>query len=261
MNDTKNNNVDLEDLQDENVSEIDLDELYDEVELDDVDDFDEESVPVASPKKSSREKLWLILTPIFFILALLSSVFLPMIIANQTQRVDQVAEVIDKVNLTNISASRALTANGSYAGVKKNLANTQTVVNNLVGSPSGLSKISSAVFKNKQANNSVQQVWQRYKSATDAFLKEEEAVNEVKKLAVELDGAIGTTISESVGFVEAVAKEGRNKSGGSNKDKYLFLTSEAADLNGILSRLSASMRGYFNFDSNLSDLSLSLIHI
>ena len=255
MNDTKNNNVDLEDLQDENVSEIDLDELYDEVELDDVDDFDEESVPVASPKKSSREKLWLILTPIFFILALLSSVFLPMIIANQTQRVDQVAEVIDKVNLTNISASQALTANGSYAGVKKNLANTQTVVNNLVASPSGLSKISSVVFKNKQANNSVQQVWQRYKSATDAFLKEEEAVNEVKKLAVELDGAIGTTISESVGFVEAVAKEGRNKSGGSNKDKYLFLTSEAADLNGILSRLSASMRGYFNFDSNLSDLS------
>ena len=257
MNDINKSDADLAGVEGESVVDIDLDELYNEVELDDIDDdFDDSIVPaVAASKKSGREKLWLVLTLLFFIFALVSSFVFPPAVSTQAQRVDQVAEIVDKVNLTNISATQALTANGNFDGVKKNLANAQDSVNKLVSPKGGLAGLSSVLFNNKAANASVQQSWSKFKSTADKFVKAGSNVGEVRRLAVELDGSIATTISESVGFVEAVAKEGRNKSGGSSKDKYLFLTTEASDLNGILSRLSASMRGYFNNDSDLEELS------
>jgi len=257
MNDINKSDADLAGVEGESVVDIDLDELYNEVELDDIDDdFDDSIVPaVAASKKSGREKLWLVLTLLFFIFALVSSFVFPPAVSTQAQRVDQVAEIVDKVNLTNISATQALTANGNFDGVKKNLANAQDSVNKLVSPKGGLAGLSSVLFNNKAANASVQQSWSKFKSTADKFVKVGSNVGEVRRLAVELDGSIATTISESVGFVEAVAKEGRNKSGGSSKDKYLFLTTEASDLNGILSRLSASMRGYFNSDSDLEELS------
>jgi len=120
MNDTNKSDADIADIENDSVADIDLDELYNEVELDDdidEDSFDESAVPVVAPvKKSGREKLWLGLTLLFFIFALVSSVIFPPAISTQTQRVDQVAEIVDKVNLTNISATQALTANGSFDG-------------------------------------------------------------------------------------------------------------------------------------------------
>ena len=257
MNDVNKSDADLAEVKGESVVDIDLDELYNEVELDDIDDdFDDSIVPaVAAPKKNGREKLWLGLTLLFFIFALVSSVVFPPAVSTQAQRVDQVAEIVDKVNLTNISATQALSVNGNFEGVQKNLANAQSSVNKLVSPQGGLAGLASILFNNKKANASVQQAWGKFKGTADKFVQAGANVGEVRRLAVELDGAIGTTISDSVGFVEAVAKEGRNKSGGSSKDKYLFLTTEASDLNGILSRLSASMRGYFNTDSDLEELS------
>ena len=55
MNDINKSDADLTDVED-----IDLDELYDEVELDDVEGIDDGIVP--AQKKSGREKLWLGLT-------------------------------------------------------------------------------------------------------------------------------------------------------------------------------------------------------
>jgi len=259
MQKTENDIVDLDSVNDvggEAVENIDLDKLYDEVELDALDDGDDNVVPVAvSSGKSSSEKLWLVLTAIFFLLAVVSSFLFPPAISVQTQRVDQVAEIIDKVNLTNISATQALSATGSFSGVKNNLNDAQQSVNKIVAAPSGLAGLSNILFDNKEANDSILNVWNSYKKATDDFIKTEENVSDVKRLALELDTSISTAISDSVGFVEAVAKEGRNKSGSTSKDKYLFLTSEASNLNGILGRLSSSMRGYFNADSNLQQLS------
>jgi len=251
--------VDIDDAQHQAVEDIDLDALYNEVDLEDVGDvggFDEAVVPVSPvPSKNGREKLWLILTGLFFVLALISSVVLPPAISVQTQRVDQVAEIIDKVNLTNISATQALSPNGRFDGVKKNLVNAEESVAKLVSPQSGVSALSSVLFNNSDANESVKKVWANYKGATDSFIKSDNQVTEVKRLAVELDGAIATSISESVGFLEAVSREGRNKSDVKNKDKYLFLTSEASNLNGILSRLSSSMRAYFNAESDFEKLS------
>lgn len=262
MNDiqkTENDIVDLESVEGVDggaIENIDLDKLYDEVELDALDDGDDNVVPIAvSSGKSGNERLWFILTAIFFFLAVISSFLFPPAISVQTQRVDQVAEIIDKVNLTNISATQALGATGSFAGVKKNLNDTEQSVNKIIAAPSGLAGLSSLLFNNKEANDSILNVWRGYKKATDDFIKNEDNVSDVKRLAVELETSISTAISDSVGFVEAVAKEGRNKNGSTSKDKYLFLTSEASNLNGILGRLSSSMRGYFNADSNLQQLS------
>ena len=259
MNDTQKTEADIVDLDkieeagNESVENIDLDKLYDEVELDAFDETDDSVVPVAAPpSKGGNEKLWLTLTLIAFALAVVSSFIFPPAISVQTQRVDQVAEIIDKVNLTNISATQALSAAGSFSGVKKNLVDTEQSVSKIVDSQSGLSSL---LFNNSDANASISNIWQEYKTATDKFIKSEASVGEVKRLAVELENAISSAISDSVGFVEAVAKEGRNKSGSTSKDKYLFLTSEASNLNGILGRLSSSMRGYFNADSNLEQLS------
>lgn len=259
MNDTNKTDVGAvanKGVEDYSVSDIDLESLYEEVELDDAEDlggFDDDSLaPIAAvPGKSKREKLWLGLTILFLILAIALSFILPSAISVQKQRVDHIVEIIDKVNLTNISAAQALTHSGRFDGVKKNLSATKASVDKLVSPQQGLSGLTSKVFKNGDANASIKNVWSKYKKATDEFIEGEEKVNNVKRLAVELDGAISATISDSVGFVEVVAKEGRNKSGGSSKDKYLFLTSEASNLNGILSRLSASMRGYFNYNPEL----------
>ena len=100
MNDVNKSDADLAEVKGESVVDIDLDELYNEVELDDIDDdFDDSIVPaVAAPKKNGREKLWLGLTLLFFIFALVSSVVFPPAVSTQAQRVDQVAEIVDKVN-------------------------------------------------------------------------------------------------------------------------------------------------------------------
>jgi len=239
---------------------VDLDKLYDETGLDDLDDLDdggdEEIITAAAAgAKKGSEGLWLGLTLVLFALAVLSSLFLPSAISVQTQRVDQVAEIIDKVNLTNISATQAIGVTGSFKGVKTSLAETEKSVNKILSAPSSGLGLASLLFDNTDADASINNVWLSYKKATNDFIKSEANVNDVKKLSVQLETSISTAITDSVGFVEAIAKEGRNKSGTTSKDKYLYLTSEASNLNGLLGRLSASMRGYFNDDSNLAQVS------
>ena len=158
------NIADIESVENEAIQDIDLDELYSEVELDNVDDIgglDSDNValtPVAAPK-NSKEKLWLMLTFLFLIFAVLSSFIFPPAVSMQKQRIEQVAEIIDKVNLTNISATQALSANGRFDGVKNNLADTQISVDKLVSPRSGFAGIASKLFNNAEANASIESVW------------------------------------------------------------------------------------------------------
>ena len=262
MNDIQKTEADIIDLDaagdagKDAVENIDLDKLYDDADLDAFDEVEDAVVPaVAAASSSKGEKVWFFLTIIAFAFAIASSFILPPAISVQTQRVDQVAEIIDKVNLTNISATQALSTVGNFDGVKKSLADTEESVNKIIAPQSPLGGLSASMFGNGDANSSILKVWSAYKQATDKFIKSETDVNEVKRLAVGLENSVSSAISDSVGFVEAVAKEGRNKTATESKDKYLFLTSEASNLNGILGRLSSSMRGYFNADSNLEQLS------
>ncbi|GHA11605.1 protein PilJ [Arenicella chitinivorans] len=251
-----NDILDLDNIIDD---DSDLASLYDDAELTDLDGFDdlepEEAAPAAVADKSSNERLWMILTLLAFGLALLSTLILSPAISSQKQRANQVSEVVNKINLTTTSASQALSeVGGRYAPLKSNIDETEEAINALVA-PNGLSeKIADGIFGNAAVNGAVTEQWNAYKSATTQFLTNENDVQEVKQRLLALTGRLTQVVGDSVGFVEAVAREGRNKSTGASKDKYLFLTSEASNLNGILGRLSTTLRGYFLPDSNLPQL-------
>ena len=163
--------------------------------------------------------------------------------------------MVNKINLTTTSAAQALAeVGGRYEPLKENIAETEAAISRLV-TPNGLSeKVAGAVFGNGAANNTVSEQWTSYKVAADQFLANEGDVQEVKQRLQALNGRLTKVVGDSVGFVEAVAREGRNKDTGASKDKYLFLTSEASNLNGILGRLSTTLRGYFSPESNLPQL-------
>ena len=256
-----NKNVDNDILDLDNIidDDSDLASLYDDAELTDLDGLDdlepEAAAPAAVADKSSNERLWMILTLLAFGLALLSTLILSPAISSQKQRANQVSEVVNKINLTTTSASQALSeVGGRYAPLKSNISETEDAINALV-TPNGLSeKIAAGIFGNAAVNGSVLDQWNSYKAATTQFLANENDVQEVKQRLLSLTGRLTQVVGDSVGFVEAVAREGRNKSNGALKDKYLFLTSEASNLNGILGRLSTTLRGYFLPDSNLPQL-------
>lgn len=256
-----NKNVDNDILDLDNIidDDSDLASLYDDAELTDLDGLDdlepEDAAPAAVADKSSNERLWMILTLLAFGLALLSTLILSPAISSQKQRANQVSEVVNKINLTTTSASQALSeVGGRYAPLKSNISETEDAINALV-TPNGLSeKIAAGIFGNAAVNGSVLDQWNSYKAATTQFLANENDVQEVKQRLLSLTGRLTQVVGDSVGFVEAVAREGRNKSNGALKDKYLFLTSEASNLNGILGRLSTTLRGYFLPDSNLPQL-------
>ena len=256
-----NKNVDNDILDLDNIidDDSDLASLYDDAELTDLDGFDdlepEEAVPAAVADKSSNERLWMILTLLAFGLALLSTLILSPAISSQKQRANQVSEVVNKINLTTTSASQALSeVGGRYAPLKSNISETEDAINALVTADGLSEKIADGIFGNAAVNGSVVEQWNAYKATTTQFLANENDVQEVKQRLLALTGRLTQVVGDSVGFVEAVAREGRNKSTGASKDKYLFLTSEASNLNGILGRLSTTLRGYFLPDSNLPQL-------
>ncbi|RBP53267.1 methyl-accepting chemotaxis protein [Arenicella xantha] len=259
MSDPKSNiDNDILDLDDIVSDDDDLQSLYDDAELADLDgleDLESEEVIAVSKESSSSERLWMILTLLAFGLALLSTLLLSPAVSSQKQRVDQVSEVVNKINLTTTSAAQALTeVGGRYEPLKENIAGTEDAINRLV-TPDGMSeKIAGALFGNGEANSAVTEQWSAYKAATQQFLANEGDVQEVKQRLQALTGRLTKVVGDSVGFVEAVAREGRNKDTGASKDKYLFLTSEASNLNGILGRLSTTLRGYFLPESNLPQL-------
>jgi twitching motility protein PilJ len=261
MSDPKQNADDileLDNVVDESVDELDLDDLYRDSELDDLGGFDADddiASAVAPSAEAGSERLWLTLTLIAFILALLASLILPQVVSVQQQRADQAAEIVDKVNLTTSSAAQALSASGQFEPFEKNVIELEAAVGQLVQSGSTIEKVTSSLFGNAPGNQSVSELFLNYQGSLQAFQSNKGEVTQIKNMLSVLSTNISSTVNDSVGFVEAVAKEGRNKGTSSSKDKYLFLTSEASNLNGILGRLAGTMGDYFDPDSNLSQIS------
>ena len=265
MSDAKNVNnniVDLDNVVEPSLDDLDLDELYNDAELEnmsemgDFDDVEEAPEPVSKSSGSGgSEKTWVILAILFFAIAVASSFVLQPTVLVQKQRVEHTADVLDKINLSNALGAQALTSEGLFDGFKKGVADTEVAVKQLTGAASASASIADILFGNAAVNQPVLDSWQKYQSSANDFVKNEAQVLEMKQMLQTLTNNISATVNESVGFVEAVAKEGRNKGTSTSKDKYLFLTSEASNLNGILGRLSTSMRGYFDTNSNLAQLS------
>jgi len=243
--------VDIDDLQD----------LYDEADLENLDDLDgfdaEEAMGTAAAdqaKASGNEKLWLVLTLLAFILALLSALLLGPAVVEQKQRADHSLDAISKVNLSSLAAAQAMTESGSFEPVNKAISDAELSIGQFTN-VSGLgATLADAIFSNKSHDAKVNELWSGYKAASAQFLANKDEVTEVKQKLVALNTGMARAVGDSVVFVEAVAKEGRNKATGAAKDKYLFLTSEASNLNGILSRLNGSSRDYFTSGTDLAQL-------
>ncbi len=261
MSDPKDfNNDDLLDLDDNLIDEIgeDLDQLYEDEALpdfdgDDLDDTVDE--PIATAKsKGSGEGFWLGFTILAFLLALASALLLSPSVGVQEQRADLAVEAVSRVNLASLTAGQAMTRAGRFDPVARSINEAEQAINNLTRGD-GLNRgIANTLFGNEVHNQSVQELWAGYKAASDQFLANRQDVEQAKTRVNNLNTVLSKTVTDSVAFVEAVAKEGRNKNTSNSKDKYLFLTSEASNLNGILSRLGTSVNGYFNTNTNLSQL-------
>jgi len=245
----------------DSVGADDLQNLYDEADLanlDDLDDFDldEETELVADGKAQSggNEKFWLFLTLFAFTLALLSASLLGPAVSEQKQRADHSIDAISKVNLSSLAASQAMTESGRFEPVSRAISDAEVSLSRFADAGSFSGKLANTIFSNSSHDAEVNELWAGYKAASEQFLANQQEVTEAKEKISALNARMSRAVGDSVVFVEAVAKEGRNKATGASKDKYLFLTSEASNLNGILSRLNGSNRNYFASDTDLSRL-------
>lgn len=246
----------------EDFSSDDLQDLYDDADLpdlDDLDDFDVPEVPVEAVTEEDTTKkggkFWLVLAIFSFLIALLVQLLLVPAVTVQEQRADIGIEAASKVNVIGLATTQALNQNGQFSPVARAVEDAQISIDQLVLESGIGGKVAESLFGNSAADAVVAQSWADYKSAAENFLAKDKDVTDVKQKVFALNGRVARAVGDSVVFVASVAKEGRNKSSGAAKDKYLFLTEEAANLNGILNRFGAGTRGYFLPDSNLSQLS------
>ena len=261
MSDPKQD-YDASEINPEDFSSDDLQDLYDDADLpdlDDLDNFDVPEVPVeADDKKDATKKggkFWLILAILSFLIALAVQLLLVPAVTVQEQRSDIGIEAVSKVRVIGLASNQALNQNGQFAPVAQALEDAQASIDQLV-LESGISgKVAESLFGNSVADATVAESWADYKSAAERFLAKDKDVTDVKQKVFALNGRVARAVGDSVVFVASVAKEGRNKSSGAAKDKYLFLTEEAANLNGILNRFGAGTQGYFSSESNLAQLS------
>ncbi len=245
----------------ESVGTDDLQDLYDEADLanlDDLEGFEVEDESASSVDDKSKgggnEKFWLYSTLLAFALALLSASLLGPAVNEQKQRADHSIDAISKVNLSSLAASQAMTEAGRFEPVNRAISDAEASLGRLTNANSFSAKLANAIFANNSHDAEVNELWAGYKAASEQFLANQQEVTEAKEKISAINNRLARAVGDSVVFVEAVAKEGRNKASGASKDKYLFLTSEASNLNGILSRLNGSNRNYFATETNLAQL-------
>lgn len=254
MNDEKQ--VQYDEFDDLNNEAVELENLYDaDADLGDLAELDLNAGAEPAAPAGGNERLWLYLG----LAALLSAAILRIIISpvldTQKQRVDQVADILQQVDLTNTSASQSLTAVGSITPVQNNLQSLSDSVTEMVLPQSFAGRAANRLFGNIGVNAELSAAMDGYRASANNFLAQGEAVGDVKNRITAVSTSITSSVSDTISFVEAVAKEGRSRGSNNAKDRYLFLTSEAANINGILSRLAGGVNGYYLPNVNLQQLS------
>ena len=232
-------------------------ELDDVVDADDFQDIDDVSEVEASTAKRSggNQKFWMIFAVLAFLLALISSLLISPMVASQKQRLDQAGQIVKTLNLTNSAAAQAMTPTGAFNSVEASLAEAQVTVDEMVSSNSVSVSLANAVFGNSEYNDGLSSAWNSYKGVLDSYLANKNKILASKRKINGLNNLVSSAMTESIAFSEAVAKEGRAKTTGETKDKYLFLTAEASNLNGILARLSGTISRYYDQNTNVTALS------
>lgn len=255
MNDSKKMNDDeLLDLDDgllDDLSQLDDDDLVDI----DTEAYASNLGGIQEPaKKTGTGRVWLVLMILSFVISLLSALLLSRSVDTQNQRADAAVEARSQVVLANFTAAQAITEDGRFDPMLRSIEDAEQAINRLSRSDGLNRKLANALFANDAQNSDIQELWTAYKASSQRLLSNREAVEDAKARVKNVTEVLAQTVGDSVVFVEAVAREGRNKNTGNSKDKYLFLTSEAANLNGVLSRLGGLVNGYFAPNANLPQL-------
>ena len=211
---------------------------------------------VAAEPRNGKN-LWLILAIILFLLALLSSLFLSPMISSQLQRASQASAINDSIELTQTLAQQALTESGTYGAIENSAQEMESLVASL-SQPNGIAgSFGEVVFGNSQSNNELSESWNKYKATLNTFIATKEPVTEIKQKLTAMRDTVSSAMLKSVDFSEAIATEGRDESTGASKDRYLFLTAVASDLNGILGRINVGVNSYYANDANIAGVSNS----
>ena len=204
---------------------------------------------------SSGSRTWLYLGLFAIILAVLLSLVLNPIFDVQKNRVDQISNIEKQIRLTNNTAVQALTPEGTYPPFRDNLDALAANLDEMINAKTLVAKMANGLFSNAAGNAQLNSSWENYRTSADSFSGHEEQVRAVKVKAHSASIEIAGASSDTVAFVDAVAKEGRSKRGTEAKNRYLFLTAEAADINGVLASLARGMDDYYKPASNLQKLS------
>jgi twitching motility protein PilJ len=225
--------------------------------FDGFDGFDDMDLGLSEAKignPASIEKFWLYLGLAALLLAVLLRLIVSPVLDTQRQRVDQAGDVVQEMGLTNAAAAQSLTALGSYQPVEKNLAELSESVSSIVLLESLTQRAASSLFGNARSNAQLSAAIDSYRNSAQVVISQGPAVEVLKEKLSAVAEEINGSVSDTILFVQAIATEGRRKSTGKAKNRYLFLTEEAANINGLLSRLSGAIGVYFVPDANLQQL-------
>ncbi len=253
-----NDFLDLDSISDESMEELEALYEAEAAELDameDLDGFDDEVVPAAALAEAtpSTGRGWLILTVLMFALALASTLILSPAVTVQKSRVDKGINAANKANLATSVAAQALTQNGSFDPITKNVQDVEVAVQALTAESALPGKIAAMLFGNGAFNADVQNKFAAYKADSEQFLLTKDDVTAAKRDVNATTDQLTRTLGDSIGFVNSVAIEGRKKVSREAKDKYLYLTSEASNLNGILGTMIGDMPRFFRPNVNLQE--------
>ncbi len=246
--------LDLDSISDQSMEELEA--LYEaeaaELEaLDDLDELEDEAAIVdEGPKAPSSGRGWLFLTVLSFALALASTLVLTPAVTVQKERTDKAINAANKANLATSVASQALTQNGTYDAIAKNMEDVEVAVQALTADNSFSQKIATVLFDNAIFNDDVKDKFASYKADNEQFLLTEEDVTAAKREIGGTSEQLTRTLGDSIAFVNSVAIEGRKKVSREAKDKYLYLTSEASNLNGILGTMIGEMPRFYRTNAN-----------
>ncbi len=236
-----------------------LDDLYegdkDFDSFEGLDDVPEEAEPSSDEQGEQSERRWLTLAFVSLFLAVLFRFLITPVLDVQEERLDHAKDIVREVNSSRASATQALTPIGNYDLFEKNIENLSVGVNTQASDQSIIESTANVLFSNSSLNDELVQSWDAYSATASSFLSKKPIIERFKTKLVKIGFDIRDTSTTSVSFVEAVSTEGRSKNTGQEKDDYLFLTSEAADINGILNRLSTSILAYFVTATDLENLS------
>ena len=234
----------------------DFDDLFEvDDEFGSFEDLEAEVQAQGDQSGSTKGRTWLYLGLFGIVLAVLLRLVLNPIFDVQKNRVDQISDIEKQIRLTNSTAVQALTQDGTYSPLRDNVEVLAFEIEEVITPSTFVARMAGGLFSNATVNAQLKSSWEAYRTTADGFIEHEDQVNAVRVKALSAATEISGASSDTVAFVDAVAKEGRSKRGTEAKNRYLFLTAEAADINGLLASLARGMEDYYKLGSNLRKLS------